>query len=77
MTQRDGMILHTRVGHTACGKQAYSSRRAARFARKTSPHLANRDGLAAYRCPLCDFFHLGHPGPRVTSGEMSRAERFS
>ncbi len=74
MTRRDLAIVHARVGHTPCGKQGYSSRKAARKARRTSPDLAGVSGLAAYLCPDCALFHLGHVGRQIVSGERSRAE---
>lgn len=59
-----------------CRKWKFETRADARRARKTiyGRRDTSRDGpLSIYRCPHCDFLHLGHLPARVRAGEVDRA----
>jgi|GEM_PF-2585103 len=34
-------------------------------AKESISRLKDRGGMAAYRCPHCEFFHIGHKGVQV------------
>lgn len=60
--------LPTRGG-CSTGKVRFPTRRQARVARRKIP---TGDPLSVYRCPECDWFHLGHRPPRVRNGEVDK-----
>jgi hypothetical protein len=54
----------------ACeGKRRYENRKQARKARNGTK---TQGRLNIYRCPFCDFLHLGHLPPDVRRGETDK-----
>lgn len=66
------------VGRMCEGKQSYPEARIARAAARRmissgKTERGNHTQLSAYRCPVCDLYHIGHR-PRV-NGAVSRRKR--
>lgn len=55
-------------GECKSGKVQYANRKQARAAAK---HLPSQR-LGVYRCPACDWFHLGHLPQRVRAGDVDK-----
>lgn len=51
----------------ATGKRAFETKRDALDARDKA-NRSNRSNMRAFRCPLCDAYHLGHPRGRDRDG---------
>lgn len=53
------------------GKRMWSSRRQVKLtARRVNPG----EHMSAYRCPACDWWHIGHMPNAVRTGDLDRAE---
>lgn len=59
---------------TAAGKpkRRYATRADAKRSARTHPE----DGVAPYRCPTCDWFHVGHyPANPITRSQLRARHR--
>lgn len=54
-------------------KRRYADRQTARAALRDG-HNRSTQGLAAYRCPHCQYWEIGHLPPAVVAGDMARSE---
>lgn len=55
------------------GKRAYPERAHAKAAVKFMAKTGN-GGVHAYRCPGCDFWHVGHPPRALVEGRATAEE---
>lgn len=55
----------------ATGKIAFTSRREAKARRRKIPGGTK---LNIYRCPACDYLHLGHMPQAVRNGQLTKPD---
>lgn len=56
-------------GDCPSGKMQFAQRKQARAAARN----LNASSLGVYRCPSCDWFHVGNMPERVRNGEVDKA----
>lgn len=57
-------------GRCPTGKVCFATRKQARQSRRK---VSSSDPIGIYRCPACDWFHLGHKPQRVRNGEIDKS----
>lgn len=57
-------------GECSSNKIQFANRKQAKAAARRLPGHA----MGTYRCPECDWFHIGHRPQRVRNGEISKTD---